>query len=455
MDYSIRKISGGKKLIGVLAVRNTKRAFLYSATLVFILYLNGCGDFFSHKPAELQSKAILDELRKIEENPQVKNPLPEMYRSPPQRIEVKDGIKVFYSAKHHSVNDLAKLVKNQFATMSTDNKGQTIYQPHYAISGNPAVNQLIINCPNAQEADKVIEFLQKVDIPPIQVNIDCLILERFADITMDWETSIMMENLFGERITVGGKTGDSGELLPAFPGAALRESKRADFGLDVGYWRNQGVDGHQVRTVVDMLISRGYLKILMNPTLETINGQKAKIVSRENVPLEKILLKPGFDEPFSLTEYQWVEDSLEVTPYVYADGSIALVTKIQIGSKSKPEGVVQASVITERTIEVAENRIKPGQSLMIGGIRKTEERTVIRGFPFLKDIPVLGILFSSKDFEERSTEVIFILTPSISSGGVEYTEMLEDLRKKRAEPEFQPGLHEALTDPFADTTDTD
>ena len=205
----------------------------------------------------------------------------------------------------------------------------------------------------------------------------------------------------------------------------MRESKRSEFGLDFGYWNNQGVNGHQFRAMVDMLISRGYLKILMNPTLETINGKKAEIVSREYAPLEKILVKEGFDEPFSLTDYQWVEDALEVTPHVFSDGSIGLETTVKIGSKSKPEGVVQASIITERLIDVNENRIEPGDSLVIGGIRKSEKRSVVRGIPFFKDIPLIGILFSSKDFEEKGTEIIFILTPSISTGGIKYEKMVE------------------------------
>ena len=63
--------------------------------------------------------------------------------------------------------------------------------------------------------------------------------------------------------------------------------------------------------------------------------------------LTEALVKEGFDEPFSLTEYQWVEDILEVTPYVYANGSIGLNTKIQIGSKSKPQGVVPRFVLLD------------------------------------------------------------------------------------------------------------
>lgn len=430
---------------------------------VLIVLISGCGDFFEKKSTENQTRELLNELHNIQDNPHIGNRLPEMYRGEAKRLRVADGVKLFYFARQSSVEELTEMINRQFAVMKHDGKGQTYYEPFYSVSKNASTNQIIVHCPNEAEADKIVDFLEVVDLPPIQVNIDCMILERFADKTLDWETTIKIDNLLGEDITLGGKS-DFFEmpdetfverLLPAFPGASLRESKRSTFGLDVGISKNLGIPGHEFRAVVDLLVSVGYLKVLMNPRLETVNGKSAKIVSRENVPLEKILTKEGFDEPFSLTDYEWVADSLEVTPHVFADGSIGLKTIAQIGSKSKPEGVVQVSVITERTIDIAENRINPGESLVIGGIRKSEQRSVIRGVPFLKDLPIIGVLFSSKDFEERATEVIFILTPSISSGSVEYAQMVDDVRGKFARPKYEEGLELALIDPFRNVAYTE
>jgi Flp pilus assembly secretin CpaC len=423
--------------------------------LAILLISTGCADFFSQKPTEIETRVILNELKQIKENPHIKNKLPELYRQQPQRLNVNEGVKVLYFTRQHPADKLAGLINEQFLRFEKDEKGVEQSKPLYIVTANQATNQLIFQCPSDEEADKVLEFLAKIDVPPIQVNIDCLILERFADVTMDWETTIKIENFLGEKIQLGGKVDDDGDLLPAFPGASLRESKRALFGLDLGYWKNQGVTGHEIRAIVDVLISRGYLRILMNPSLDTVNGQKGKITLRDNVPLEKIIIQPGFDAPFSSTEYQWVEDTLEVTPHVYADGSIGLNTKIQLGSKSKPEGVVQTSIITERTIEIAENRIAPGDSLVIGGMKKSEERSVVRGVPFLKDIPIIGILFSSKDYEEKATEVVFILTPSISSGGIQYSDMLNNVRKKRSKVQYEQSFQETLADPLGTTAYTE
>jgi hypothetical protein len=271
---------------------------------------------------------------------------------------------------------------------------------------------------------------------------------------MDYETSIMIENFLGQEISIGEGRGEftSGVLTgldPAFPGASLREATRSTFGLDFGYWIDKGIPGHQVRAVVDLLISRGYLKILLNPTLESVNGKTATVTIRDYAPTEKIVTgSGGASDAYNLTEYKWVADTLTVTPSVFSDGSIGLKTDITIGSKSKPEGVTQASIITERSINIEENRISPGQSLIIGGMRKSEKRSVVRGVPFFKDLPIIGMLFSSKDFEEKATEIIFILTPSISSGGREYAEMAEFVRQRHASPEVKGGIEGVLTDPF-------
>lgn len=423
---------------------------LRTMVLVTVLFaVSGCGDFFAQRPTEIQSRNILEELGEVRESPNINNPLPEAYRQPTSRLEIKDGVKVFYFTKHHPAADLAALVQQQLGVKSTI---------------NTTTNQIVAFCADNAEADAVQGYLELTDICPIQVNVDCLILERFGDVTMDWETTLLVEDILTQNrldnVGLGNVIGAErledqltlGEIKfpnPAFPGASLRESERSNFGLDFGFWVDQGIDGEQIRGVVDVLVSRGYLKILLNPKLETVNGEKATITIKDYAPIEEVKTgSAGASGVYNITKYVWVENTLSVIPFVYSDGSVSLDTDIRIGSRSKPEGVVQRSIITERSIDVDENRIAPGKSLVIGGMRKSEKRSVIRGIPFLKDLPLLGILFSSKDFEEKGTEIIFILTPSISSGGVENIKVVENIRNKYQEPEYKKGFTDMITEPL-------
>ncbi|MEJ5258958.1 MAG: hypothetical protein WHS88_02085 [Anaerohalosphaeraceae bacterium] len=427
------------------------------AALAGILPGAGCGNFLEKRSTEAETVRVLKELREIQTKPQMTNPIPELYLQPPSRLEIKDGIKAFYFTRHHSADYLAGLVREQMDIQ--------------AVAYN-STNQLVLYCQDHAQADAALAYLEGVDVPPIQVNVDCLILERFGDVTMDWESSLFLENLFGENLTLGEKMatfyyGQSGgkhyaikngrifqidpsqypgmslqpgeliDLDPAFPGASLRETERSNFGGDFGAWVNRGKPRHQVRLVLDMLVSRGYLKILLNPTLETVNGKKATVTIQDYTPVEKVKTGlGGASDAYNITEYVWVKDTLTVVPTVYSDGSIGLSVSITIGSRSKPEGVIQRSIITERSIEIAETRVRPGESLVIGGMRKSEKRSVVRGIPFFKDLPVIGYLFSSKDFEEKGTEIFFILTPSISGGGKAFETVAEDIRKKFEKPGF-------------------
>lgn len=412
-----------------------------------VLVLSGCGDFFSKRATEIQSMAILEELGQVRESPYIENPVPEMYQKRATRLAIKDGVKLFYFTQNHPANELSQLIEQQLGVLSTTSN---------------ATNQIVAYCKDDAQADAVQQYLELIDVEPVQVNIDCLILERFGDVTMDWETSILVENLMGEKITLGEARGtfdENGNLIdldPAFPGASLREAERSNFGLDFGFWKDKNIPGHQVRTIVDVLVSRGYLKILLNPQIETVNGQTATVTIKDYTPIEEVRTSSaGAASVYNITKYVWVEDTLTVVPHVYSDGSIGLKTDIKIGSRSKPEGVVQRSIITERSINVEENRVQPGLSMIIGGMRKSEKRSVIRGIPFFKDLPIIGILFSSKDFEEKGTEIVFILTPSISSGSVAHKKIVDDLRGKHADPEYKMGLSNALSEPWGTSIYTD
>ena len=133
--------------------------------------LSGCGDFFAQKPTEIQSREILEELSQVRENPHIQNTLPEVYSQPASRLAIKDGVKVFYFTKHHPADDLAALLNQQLGIVSTT---------------NPAANQIVAFCKDDAQADVAQQYLEMTDVSPVQVNIDCLIIERFGDITMDW-----------------------------------------------------------------------------------------------------------------------------------------------------------------------------------------------------------------------------------------------------------------------------
>jgi Flp pilus assembly secretin CpaC len=422
-----------------------------------VLWAGGYCQLFGKSDTEANAEKALADLQIDLTVPEPNIPIPEIYKTPPKVVEQMVGglseFKLFYFCKHHTSDELKKIVHEQFATKLFDKKGNQTKLVDYTVSSSSATNQLIVRCPAREDIDAVLELLEAVDVPPIQIKIDCLISEIYADFTFDRETTIEILNLFGENITLkpGGQAfGESildlvdegGEILPAFPGASLRELIRSRMGLKIGYLSG----ARNFAVLVDLLESRGYLKILMNPVLETTNGKTAVVKSTQHVPLQKITKYIPVESeylPQTETEYVDVIDSLEVTPHVFSDGSIALETTIHLEAKNTPDGVKQVPILTKKEITNKENRVRPGESLIIGGMRKNEKFGVVRGVPLLKDIPLLGFLFSGEDTEQRAVETIFILTPTYSTGGRPRREMMEEIGRKHRSVTTE-SLQEAL-----------
>jgi hypothetical protein len=441
--------------------KNGRSLWLMLALAVVILHwIGGWGSISAQTDTETEAERTLRDL-KINIAPDPNVPLPEAYRTPPKIFEQIVGgaseWKLFYFCRYHTSDELKKIIHEQFATKLFDEKGKSSSVVDYTVSSNPATNQLIVRCPTRDDIDAVLETLDQVDVKPIQVKIDCLISEVYADMTFDRETTVAIDNLFGERVVMnpaGTAFGadvqelvKDGDYLPAFPGASLREVARSRMGLNIGYL-NAAKAGHTFTLLIDLLESRGYLKILMNPTLEVVNGGTAKVLSSQKVPLDRISMRSTISDYLETqTLYEDVIDSLEITAHVFADGYIGLETSILLGSKNTPEGVKQVPIITKKQIDNKENRIRQGESLIIGGIRKNEEFAVVRGVPILKDIPILGFLFSSEDTEKRAVETIFILTPTISTDGRPKKEVMKEIQRKH-EPDTPSGLGEMITDPF-------
>lgn len=430
--------------------------------LAVILWAGGCAPLWAQTDTEDEAKETLNKLQiQIQDLAEPNVPMPDVYKTPPEIVEQIIGgtseWKLFYFCKYHTSDDLKTIIHEQFATKLFDQKGKETKLPDYSVSSNPATNQLIVRCPAREDVEAVMETLNYIDIPPIQVKVDCLISEIYADFTFDRETTIAVENLFGEDIALkpGGTAFgadvqqliEDDQYLPAFPGASLRELIRARMGLKIGYLST----AHDFAALVDLLESRGFLKILMNPTLEIVNGKKAIVESSQHVPLQKVttyIPTNGEYIPKNETEYVDVIDSLEIIPHVFADGYIGLETNIILGSKNTPDGVKQVPILTKKQIASKENRIRPGESLIIGGIRKTEKFGVARGVPILKDIPLLGFLFSGEDTEQRAVETVFILTPTISTNGRPREEIMAEIRRKHEATPSAKGITDMILDPF-------
>lgn len=236
--------------------------------------------------------------------------------------------------------------------VENDRSGESQQEKEPSVDDIPTVLPTIAKSPTPSAEDKT------------HVQVDCLIVEVSLDSKMDRETVIEAENLLGNKISLRDTKVDV--LLRKAAGAtAATKDKSAE---------NKRVTQDQFKALTEMLTSRGYIKILMNPTLQVIDGKTAKILSTQGS----------------------IEDSIQITPHVFADGHITLEVKAAINSKSIPKGVEQIPIVTTREL-TTRVRISPGESLIIGGLTEKD--------------PAPGD--NVKNSKKRTAELLLILTPTI------------------------------------------
>ncbi len=165
----------------------------------------------------------------------------------------------------------------------------------------------------------------------------------------------------------------------------------------------------------------GLVKILAEPNVMAISGQEGSFLAGG-----KILIPVQQSNPtlggmtISLQEKEF-GIGLRFTPTVLAGGRINLQVAPEVSELSK-DGVgisntANAStqifpLITTRRASTTV-QLGDGQSFAIGGLIKNNTTTNIKAFPILGELPIIGALFRSSDFQNDRTELVFVVTPRL------------------------------------------
>lgn len=167
--------------------------------------------------------------------------------------------------------------------------------------------------------------------------------------------------------------------------------------------------GLELPGVIDILEQEGLSKTLANPGLITLDGESATLLIGDKVPVEALEEVDG--EMKSVITYIDAGIQLDFTPRISDDGYITLKVKPQVSSLGEylTKGY---PLIRSREVETVV-RIYDGETFVIGGLIRDEDRTNIEKVPFLGDIPILGALFRHDENTKSSTEVVIFITPKI------------------------------------------
>jgi general secretion pathway protein D len=157
-------------------------------------------------------------------------------------------------------------------------------------------------------------------------------------------------------------------------------------------------------------------RILANPQLRTAEGIPAQARFGERVPVPVTTFAPiaagGVQtQPITSFNYEPIGVNIDITPRMHHDDAVSLSLRIELSSISGT-GFGGLPTFGSRSINTV-IRLKDGETNMLAGLIRDEERTSLAGIPGLSDIPVIGRLFAYNRKETQETDIILTLTPRI------------------------------------------
>jgi pilus assembly protein CpaC len=184
-----------------------------------------------------------------------------------------------------------------------------------------------------------------------------------------------------------------------------------------GSYENSGADtiyktgNNQIAAALRAMERDGLVRTLAEPNLTAVSGETAKFLAGGEFPV------PLVDSTGKMSvQFKEFGVGLAFTPVVMSEGRISLKIETEVSELSDNGAVTLNSIrIPALKKRQAKSTVEmpSGGSLALAGLISEDTRQNIDGFPGLKDVPVIGTLFRSRDYTRNETELVVIVTPYV------------------------------------------
>ena len=160
----------------------------------------------------------------------------------------------------------------------------------------------------------------------------------------------------------------------------------------------------------------GNTRTLANLQLRTSEGMPAQARFGERVPVPVTTFSPFAtggvaQQPITSFNYENIGVNIDITPRTHHDGEVSLALKILVSSISGT-GFGGLPTFGNREISTV-IRLRDGETNLLAGLIRDDERRVASGIPGLSELPVIGRLFAHNRRETQETDIVLTLTPHI------------------------------------------
>jgi general secretion pathway protein D len=272
-------------------------------------------------------------------------------------------------------------------------------------------NSLLIYA-TAAEDDRISAMLDKIDISPVEVRIDATIAEVDLNGALQYGTQFFFKSGGINAVLSGGTTA---ALASSFPGFVLS---------------GHNADGAPL--AISLLQSVTKVDVLSSPELMVLDGQPASLQVGDLVPYltqtSQDTITTGSPVINSI-DYRETGVILQVTPHVGSDGLVTLDVAQEVSGvqPAVTTSGINSPTFSERAV-TSRVAVQDGQTIGLAGLISDSDSHQNQGIPYLKNVPLLGALFSTQSNQRTRTELLVLITPHVIRTQSDAADLTADMR---------------------------
>ncbi|GBQ29566.1 type II secretion system secretin GspD [Gluconacetobacter azotocaptans] len=288
------------------------------------------------------------------------------------------------------------------------------------IISNAQHNAILIYA-TEQESDAVEQMMRKIDVMPLQVRIDAVIAEVQLNDALQYGTQFFFKSGGINGVLSGNsQTITTGTLATAAFSHTLP-------GFIIG-----GASGGGAPFAIDALQNVTTVHVLSSPQLMVQDNKAARLQVGQLVPIQigsqSSTIGTSIYNQFT---YQPTGVIMQVTPHVTDAGLVTLDVVQEVSSvtsaNSSTSSATTNPTFNDRTVS-SRVVVQDGQTVGLAGLITDTSTRTNSGIPWLKNIPVLGVLAGNQNNNRQRTELLILITPHVMHDQRDAVALMEDLR---------------------------
>jgi general secretion pathway protein D len=275
-------------------------------------------------------------------------------------------------------------------------------------------NNALVILATPQQYSTLENAMHELDTAPVQVFLEAAIAEITLTDDLNYGVQYFYQPDAKNQFTLSSSK--SASIAPTFPGFSY-----------------MFLQGTNIKIILDALSAVTHVEVISSPELMVLNNQTASLQVGDKVPIatQQAVSTTTSDAPLvNSIEYEDTGVILKVTPRVNRGGVVMMDVSQEVSNVSTTTSSdLNSPTIEERKI-VSSVAVQDGQTVALGGLIQNSKSRTTGGIPLLKDVPVVGGLFSDNDNNHTRTELMVLITPHVIDSSQKAQAITDELRRK-------------------------